>query len=238
MTRITVWNEGLHEVQSKEIAQVYPQGIHGAIASIFDKDVDVTVHTCTLSDPENGLPDDVLENTDVLIWWGHIAQEQVPDALARKVADRVLRGMGLIVLHSAHLAKPFVQLMGTTCALRWCHGARERVWVCNPAHPIAQGLPEYFEIEQEEMYGEYFDVPKPDDVVFLGWFNSGEVFRSGLVFNRGYGKVFYFQPGHEEYPVFYNENVRKVLHNAAHFLAPQKVLTKLPLSFNSPSLEA
>lgn len=217
---VTVWNEGRHEKLSEEVRGVYPQGIHGAIASIFEDNPDFVVRTATLDDPDHGLPDPILDDTDVLIWWGHFCHDEVPDGLAEKVQQRVLGGMGFLALHSAHLSKPFVRLMGTSCTLRWREGDRERVWTVAPRHPIAKGVPPYFELEQEEMYGEYFDIPKPDDLVFSGWFKGGETFRSGCTFTRGHGRIFYFQPGHEQYPIYHNEVVRRILFNAVLWAHP------------------
>lgn len=145
----------------------------------------------------------------------------MPDALAEKIAARVQGGMGAIFLHSAHMSKPFRRLMGTSCTLKWREvNERERLWITDPAHPIAAGLPEYVDIAHEEMYGEFFDIPKPDETVFIGWYQGGEVFRSGVTYRRGLGKVFYFQPGHETNESYYNENVRKILLNAAAWARP------------------
>ena len=130
-------------------------------------------------------------------------------------------GMGLIVLHSGHFSKPFKRLMGTDCSLRWREANdKERIWVVNPGHPIAQGLPDYFELPAEEMYGEYFGVPQPDDLVFVSWFTGGEVFRSGACWHRGMGKIFYFRPGHETYPSYHNPLVHRVLANSIRWAAP------------------
>ena len=165
----------------------------------------------------------MLDATDVLTWWGHIAHGQVADAIVDRVQERVLQGMGLIVLHSAHYSKIFKRLLGTTCSLTWREaGETERLWVCNPGHPIAQGIDRYFELEQEEMYGEPFAIPNPDEVVFISWFQGGEVFRSGCAWHRGRGKVFYFRPGHETFPIYYDENVQKVIANAARWAAEGK----------------
>lgn len=220
MIKVTIYNEFRHEQLEEAVRNVYPTGIHGCIADFLGKNEDFTVRTATLDTIRDDLSDSVLEDTDVLIWWGHIAHGEVPDDIVEKVKDRVLRGMGFIGLHSAHHAKPFKALMGTTCHLRWRDGDFERLWTINPTHPIAAGLPACFELEQEEMYGEQFDIPTPDDIVFLGWFRGGEVMRSGCTFHRGAGKIFYFQPGHEYYPVFYNENIRKVITNAVRWAAP------------------
>ena len=176
--------------------------------------------------PGCGITDELLENTDVLMWWSHIAQHAVPDELAEKIHQRVLQGMGLIVLHSGHLCKPLKLLLGTSCTLRWREGDFERVWTTAPTHPIAQGIPPMFELETEEMYGEFFDIPKPDDVIFTGWFRGGEVFRSGCTWTRGYGKIFYFQPGHETNPTYHNEYILKILDNAVHWAAPDRIHDK------------
>ena len=217
---VTVWNEFIHEKDEK-IAKIYPDGIHGAIAQMLGKYNEYNIRTATLEEPHCGLSDDVLNNTDVLIWWGHLAHRSVTDEIALKVKNRVLEGMGLVVLHSGHLSKPFVMLMGTACRSKWRENdERERIWVIEPAHPIAKGLPEYIELEKEETYGERFEIPTPDELVFISWFSGGEVFRSGCCYKRGLGKVFYFRPGHEEYPTFYREDITKIIKNAIDWAQP------------------
>lgn len=221
MVRVTVWNEYRHERNDSRVAEVYPEGIHNVIANFLRKDERFEVRTATLDEEENGLPDEVLNETDVLLWWGHMAHEDVLDSVAMKVQQRVQEGMGLIVLHSAHLSKPFRLLMGTTCSLRWREsGEKERLWNITPTHPIAQGIGDYFELEHTEMYGEYFDIPKPDDNVFLSWFPGGEVFRSGCTWTRGNGRIFYFKPGHETFPIYEDSNVQRVISNAVAWCAP------------------
>lgn len=220
MIRVTVWNEGVHEKTDNEVAGVYPAGIHGCIKNFLSSQEDMEVKTATLAQRRCGLSDDVLENTDVLIWWGHMAHDKVPDKLVEKIHKRVLGGMGLVVLHSGHHSKIFRSLMGTTCNLRWRDGDRERIWNINPSHPIAQGIPDHFSLNREEMYGEQFDIPKPDEIVFLGWFEGGEVFRSGCTWTRGLGKIFYFQPGHESNPSFHNEYVQRIIINAVRWAMP------------------
>lgn len=218
--RVTVWNEFRHEKQDQEIAAIYPDGIHGAIAHYLRTLPALEVRTATLDEPEHGLTDDVLASTDVLIWWGHMAHGAVSDAVVDKVQDRVLNGMGLVVLHSGHFSKIFKRLMGTTCNLKWREaGEKERLWVVDPSHPIVEGLGEYFEIEHEEMYGERFDIPQPDALVFISWFPGGEVFRSGACFIRGQGKIFYFRPGHESFPTYFHPEVLKVIGNAVRWAA-------------------
>jgi trehalose utilization protein len=217
---VTVWNEYRHEKSHAEVASVYPDGIHGAIARHLRAE-GMAVRTATLDEPEHGLTEEVLAQTDVLIWWGHMAHGEVKDEIVDRVCKRVLDGMGLIVLHSAHFSKIFRKLMGTTCDLKWREiGEKERLWVVEPGHPIAEGLGEYFEIPHAEMYGERFDIPAPDTLVFISWFQGGEVFRSGCCYQRGKGKVFYFRPGHETYPIFYQPEVLRVLTNAVRWAAP------------------
>ena len=229
MIKVTVWNEYLHEKRSDEIREIYPNGIHGAIAQMLGRDERFSVRTATLEQPEHGLTEEVLNDTDVLIWWGHMAHAEVSDEVAARVQKRVLDGMGLIVLHSGHLSKPFVRLMGTVCRSKWRQNdEKERIWVIEPSHPIASGLPEYIELEKEETYGERFEIPAPDELVFISWFSGGEVFRSGCCYKRGLGKVFYFRPGHEEYPTFYREDITKILSNA--------VLWARPLDITPPTL--
>lgn len=219
--KVTVWNENRHEKTHKKVAEIYPKGIHGAIADFLSQEPDFEIRTATLDEPEHGLTKEVLDSTDVLIWWGHIAHNEVRDDVVDRVYDRVLNGMGLIVLHSGHFSKIFKKLMGTTCNLKWREaGEKERIWVVEPGHPIAEGLGEYFEIPQTEMYGERFDIPAPDTLVFISWFAGGEVFRSGCCYNRGRGKVFYFRPGHETFPIFYQPEVQRVIKNAVRWAAP------------------
>lgn len=218
--RVTVWNEGVHEKTHEEVKRVYPHGMHAVLAQAL-QEAGFFVRTATLDDPEHGLTEEVLAQTDVLTWWGHMAHHAVQDAIVDRVVKRVQEGMGLIVLHSGHMSKPFLRLMGTTGALKWREaGEKERLWVINPAHPIAAGLPEYIEIPHEEMYGEHFDIPAPEELVFISWFKGGEVFRSGCCWTRGAGKIFYFRPGHETYPTYYQKEVQQVIINAVKWAAP------------------
>ena len=220
--RVTVWNEGVHEKTHEEVRSVYPNGIHAVIEAGLKESGYLNIKTATLDDPEHGLTDEVLAETDVLTWWGHMAHARVRDEVVEKIFKRVvIDGMGLIVLHSAHFSKIFKRLMGTSCDLKWREAAeKERLWVVNPGHPITVGLGDYFEVPHEEMYGEYFDIPQPDELVFVSWFKGGEVFRSGCCYYRGRGKVFYFRPGHETYPTYYQKEVRQVIANAVKWCAP------------------
>ena len=218
--RVTVWNEFRHEKQDAEVMEIYPEGIHEAIKAYL-VDQKFSVKTATLDEPEHGLTVDVLEDTDVLIWWGHMAHNEVQDSIVERVYEKVLGGMGLIVLHSAHVSKIFKRLMGTSCELKWREiGERERVWVVDETHPITAGIGDFFELEHAEMYGEPFDVPPPDQLVFISWFQGGEVFRSGCCYHRGRGKIFYFAPGHETYPIYHDASVLKVIQNAVKWAAP------------------
>lgn len=220
LPRVTVWNEYLHEKTHDEVAQIYPDGIHEAIAKYLHAE-GLEVRTATLDEPEHGLSAEVLAQTDVLIWWAHMAHGQVSDEVVDRVFERVLDGMGLIVLHSAHMSKIFRKLMGTSGKLKWREiGEKERVWVVEPGHPIAEGLGEYFEVPHAEMYGERFDIPAPDTLVFISWFEGGEVFRSGCCYHRNKGKIFYFRPGHETYPIYYQPEVLRVIANAVRWAAP------------------
>ncbi|MCK9862193.1 ThuA domain-containing protein [Paenibacillus sp. ATY16] len=220
--KVTVWNEYRHEKHNEHVKGIYPEGIHNAIGGYLKTIEGLEVGTATLDEPEHGLTDDVLNNTDVLIWWGHLAHHEVRDDIAEKVRDRVLQGMGLIVLHSGHASKVFEKLLGTkTGALKWRDdGEKERLWVIEHGHPIADGLGEYIEIPKEEMYGERFEIPAPDELVFISWFEGGEVFRSGCCYRRGKGKLFYFRPGHETFPIYHQPEILHVIKNAVNWAAP------------------
>lgn len=216
--RAVVWGENVHEKKSQAVARLYPDGMHAAIAAALNEAEGIEATTATLQEPEHGLPEARLAETDVLLWWGHAAHGDVEDAVVERVAEAVWSGMGLIVLHSGHFSKIFKRLMGAPCNLTWREaGERERLWVTSRNHPIAAGLPDHFELENEEMYGEPFGVPEPLETVFVSWFQGGEVFRSGLTYKRGAGSVFYFRPGHETYPTYFDANIRRVLVNAVRW---------------------
>lgn len=216
--RVTVWNEGRHEKKDENVKKIYPLGMHTVIARGLEAAGDIECRTATIDEPEHGLTEKVLDQTEVLTWWGHAAHGEVSDEIVRRVQARVLEGMGLIVLHSGHYSKIFKALLGTTCSLKWRDvGEKERIWVVEPGHPIAKGLDEYFELPHEEMYGEPFGIPMPDRLILVSWFEGGEVFRSGCCFVRGNGHIFYFCAGHETYPVYYDKNVMKVIANAVRW---------------------
>jgi trehalose utilization protein len=226
--RVTVWGENRHEQVQPKVAEIYPNGMHNTIREGIEENLGARaqVATVTLDDPEHGLTEERLRNTDVLVWWGHAAHGEVADEVVDRVHRHVLAGMGLVVLHSGHWSKIFGKLMGTTCTLRWrSERDREIVWTIDPTHPIAQGIPHPFIIPEQEMYGEHFDIPAPDELIFLSTFSGGEVFRSGCTFKRGYGKIFYFSPGDQDYPVYHHKDVRKVIANGvewAQTLRPER----------------
>lgn len=250
MIKVTVWNENLQErmeqlapemypgeehkdvraysiQHAKEIALIHPNGIHNTLKDMLEEDSEIQVRIATLDMPECGLTEAVLDDTDVLVWWSHIAHDKVPDEIVERVHQRVLKGMGFIALHSSHPSRPLQRILGTSGSLQWREGDFCRVWNTCPTHPIAEGIPASFELPEEEMYGEFFDIPKPDDVVFMSWYRGGEVFRSGCTWTRGYGKIFYFQPGHETNPSYFNPYVRKVIMNAVKWAKPVMRIEKI-----------
>jgi trehalose utilization protein len=235
---VTVWNEYIDEKRDPEVAAVYPDGIHMAIASYLRDRPGLDVRTATLDQPEHGLTEEVLGGTDVLVWWGHMGHSQVRDDVVERIHHQIVEeGMGLIVLHSSHVSKIFKRLMGTGCELKWREAEeRERLWVVSEGHPIAEGVGDYFEIEHAEMYGEPFGIPAPDELVFVSWFEGGEVFRSGCCFHRGRARIFYFAPGHESYPIYYHPMVLRVIENGVRWAAP--VDRPVPVRGNVEPLEA
>jgi trehalose utilization protein len=226
--RVIVWGENRHERLQPKVAEIYPDGMHNTIRAGIEEvlGTGASVRTVTLDDPEHGLTEEVLASTDVLVWWGHAAHAEVADEVVDRVHRHVLAGMGLVVLHSGHWSKIFGKLMGTSCTLRWrSERDREIVWTVDPTHPIAQGIPHPFVIPEQEMYGEFFDIPVPDELIFLSTFTGGEVFRSGCTFRRGFGKIFFFSPGDQDYPVYHHKDVRRVIANSvewARTLRPER----------------
>ena len=219
--RVTIWNEFRHEKSNPKVAEIYPAGMHEAIGAYLRRNPNLKVSTATLDEPEHGLSERRVAETDVLLWWGHLAHDEVSDAVVERCYDRVLAGMGLVVLHSGHFSKLFRKLMGTTCNLKWRVGHdREILWVTRPGHPILRGIADHLILPSEEMYGEYFDIPEPQETILISSFSGGEVFRSGCTWARGAGKVFYFRPGHEEFPSYHNTDVLRVIENAIHWSTP------------------
>ncbi|HKI57121.1 MAG TPA: ThuA domain-containing protein [Trueperaceae bacterium] len=217
---VTIYNEFLHERENEIVRAVYPDGIHAEVRSAVLEHMDADVRVATLREPEHGLSQEVVDATDVLFWWGHKAHAEVGDEVVERVHRAVLAGMGLVVLHSGHVSKVFKRVLGTSGWLRWREAdEKERLWNLQPSHPLLAGIPEQFELEREEMYGERFDVPEPDELLMLSWFQGGEVFRSLCTWRRGHGRVVYFRPGHEAYPTYRNPHVRRILANAAGYAA-------------------
>jgi trehalose utilization protein len=214
--RVTIWNEYLHELEHEQVGAIYPDGIHVALKAAVEAAVEgAVVRTATLREPDHGLSQALLDDTDVMVWWGHKAHAEVADLWAERVHQAVLSGMGLVVLHSGHFSKPFKRVIGTNGSLRWREAdEKERLWALEPSHPILEGVPEHFELEQEEMYGERFDIPHPDELLMLSWFQGGDVFRSLCTWRRGHGRVVYFRPGHETYPTYHHPIVRRIVANA------------------------
>ncbi len=234
MIKVTIFNEFYHEQAEEHVREVYPKGIHGAIADFLACD-EVQVRLAPLYDenlqptPDCNLSEAVLQDTDVLMWWGHMRHQTVPDEVVNRVCDHVQRGMGIIFLHSGHHSKPFKKLMGTTCNLKWREGAKERIWIINPAHPIMEGVDcEYFDLEKEEMYGERFDIPAPEELLAIGCYGTHEIFRSACTWQRGFGKIFYLQPGHETNRAYYNPYIQKILQNAVRWAKPTYRVDSIP----------
>ncbi|MDD5139795.1 MAG: ThuA domain-containing protein [Verrucomicrobiales bacterium] len=233
---VVVWGEFRHEKKNPKVAAIYPDGMHETIAAFLRREADMEVSTAWLDQAEHGLTIERLAKTDVLVWWGHMAHGEVQDEIVQRVKTRVLEGMGLVVLHSGHYAKIFKALLGTTCSLKWRESTdKERLWNVNPSHPITSGIGEYFEIPAEEMYGEPFGIPAPDELIFISWFTGGEVFRSGATWQRGNGRIFYFRPGHETYPAYHQAEVQRVITNGVRWArATVRIPDDCP---NSPALE-
>jgi len=233
--RVTVWHEYRHELKHEDVRKIYPEGMHVVIAAAIKEHLgdDVIIRTATLDQPHHGITAEILEETDVMTWWGHMAHAEVAEIVADMVHRRVLEGMGILFLHSAHYSKPFRKLMGTGCGLKWRDaGELERIYIVDPSHPISDGLPAHFDIPHEEMYGEFFDIPTPDELVMISWFEGGNVFRSCCTWKRGKGKVAYFRPGHEVFPSYYHPEVRRVIANAVRWAAP---VTNFAFALGAPN---
>jgi trehalose utilization protein len=222
--RVTIWNEGRHEKRNPEVAALYPKGIHGALADYLQRAPDFEIRTGVLDDPQHGLHEALVNDTDVMLWWGHMHHAEVADEVVQRVQQRVLDGMGLIVLHSAHFSKIFKKLMGTTCDLKWREDKDEReiLWVTRPGHSIVAGINDHFILPHEEMYGEFFDIPEPECTFLISSFSGGEVFRSGCTWTRGAGRVVYLRPGHESFPTYHDKNVLRIIENAVRWAAPAR----------------
>lgn len=226
---VVIWNEFRHEKRDPAVAQIYPDGIHACIRDFLKEDDNLNITLAALDDPDQGISDELLNKTDVLFWWGHMAHGEVDDKLVEKIRNRVYAGkMGLIVLHSGHHSKVFRSIVGATGNLSWGRNQKEVVWNLMPQHPIAAGIPDHFILKSEELYAEPFYIPQPDQLVFGGWYEDGHIFRSGCCFFRGVGKIFYFQPGHEYCRSFYNPYVQRIIRNAVEWVKPADVGYEIP----------
>jgi len=243
--RVCIWNEALLDRKPQHVQEMalrtYPEGLHIPLADGLRKTLGdaAIVETATFPEPEHGLPKERLDNIDVLLWWGHNYHRDVADKVVDRVCERVFKdGMGFIPLHSAHYSKPFKRLLGCTGDLAWRNiGEKERLWITNPAHPIVAGLDScYLELEKAEMYGEPFSIPEPDELVMVSWFAGGEVFRSGCCWQRGMGRIFYFRPGDERYPIYRNEKIHLILANAIQWCHPPESVPELYRG-NRPPIE-
>jgi trehalose utilization protein len=218
---VVVWSEGTAP------KSVYPNDINGAVAEGLKDLSGWEVVKAGLSDPDQGLPDKLLQRADVLIWWGHQKHGDVKDELVDKIVKRVKEdGMGFIALHSSHFAKPNKKLMGTACSWKAyvLDSTTLKITVKSPDHPIAKGIKD-FTIDHSERYSDPYAVPTPKAVVFEGTASlkkgGTDTSQIGLTWEIGKGKVFYFQAGHETNPVFMDPNVRQIMSNAVQWAAKQ-----------------
>lgn len=237
--RILIYNEGRDERNKPEVLTIYPKEIGGALSHIVSQIPNSEIiDILSMYNVKEKLTNNLLESVDLLLYWSHGGNSQFPDELAKLIQDHVLRGMGFVVLHSAIGSKPFKALMGTTCSIHYRHDDFERMTCCNPLHPIAAGLPLHIELDKEESYGEYIDVPKPDDIIYLGWFDSGEVCRSVMTWTRGYGKVVFIQPGHETNSSYHNPYIQKLIVNSCIWASRSFFFEELPKDYHQePSLQ-
>lgn len=221
---VLIWADDLAGADlAGEAAALHPDGIAATLAAALRTQLGEAAHVAEtgLAERGQGVAEERLAAADVLVWWGHERHDEVSDETAARVQRHVLGGLGLIVLHSGHWSKPFRALMGTSCDLAaWREDTdEERIWTVDPGHPIAAGVERPICLPRHEMYGEPFDVPAPDELVFVSAFSGGEAFRSGCCWRRGSGRVFYFSPGHETDPVFDHPQIRLVLGNAVRWAA-------------------
>lgn len=229
--KVTIFTEFNASMESEEAKVSYPEGMNACLYDFISKEHDVKMIVHSKDDDGSELTEEILKNTDVLIWWGHWYHGLVSDDVINMVADYVNRGMGFIALHSAHESKIFQKLVGTSGALSWREmGENERLWIIERNHPIVAGIEDtHIDIEHEEMYGEPFSIPAPDELVLISWFKGGEVMRSGCVFNRGYGKIFFFRPGHETLPTYKHAQVQRIVLNAIEYVKANRPIVEQPI---------
>ena len=270
---VVVWDE-----QQPEQKAAYDHFLGNAIAESLTRQPGLVVKSVRLDDPDQGLPPAVLDECDVLIWWGHLRHKDVSQETVTRVLDRIKAGkMDLIALHSAHWSRPFVEAMHSRsvfdavekladekivedrmelvvppeltapeprsdltpkltvklvdgkavarlvlpiCAFPAyrADGKPSHASVLKPDHPAVSGVPARFDIAATEMYDEPFHVPEPDAVILEETWDGGERFRSLCVWKVGEGRVVYFRPGHEIYPVYKQAEPLKILANTARWL--------------------
>jgi trehalose utilization protein len=204
-----------------EPAGVYPEGINGAIAKYLRTLPNLEVRAASINDPEQGIAKSALDSTDVLIWWAHRTHKEIDDGRALEAVRQIReRGLGFIAIHSAHYAKIFKMILDSACDLGgWRVGGKPESLKCvAPTHPIAQGVGD-FTIPHTEMYNEPFKVPPPEATIFLSTWEGGEEFRSCNTWTAGRGRVVYFRPGHETYPIYFQEKPLRVIANAVLWCA-------------------
>ncbi|MEU8148122.1 ThuA domain-containing protein [Nonomuraea sp. NPDC048901] len=220
---VTVWNEFYEERTYPSVSSVYPDGLHVVLGQALAEHLGPEAHVrvALQEEPEHGLTQAVLDETDVLLWWGHLKHDEVSDEVVERVRRRVLGGMGLLILHSAIESKVAQALLGTSCKIAsWRHDDSELLWTILPGHDIVRGVPNPVVIPKGEMYGEPMDIPEPDELVFISSYEGGEVLRSGCAWQRGKGRIFFFAPGHEESPIYFQPEIRRVLANAVQWATP------------------
>jgi trehalose utilization protein len=243
VVRALVWDENPPHAPKA----IYPDSINGAVAEGLRKfgEGRIEARTANLDDHEQGITEAALAVTDVLLWWGHARHGLVNEQTVALVADRVRnQGMGFVALHSAHYSKTFQAVVGGPGHLKggWREmdpPEPEEIYVTAPWHPIAKGVTD-FRLEHEEYYGAPFDVPPPLVMVFQSRFPyDGRSFPTGLCWTvgkgidpdftcgpgqgigqgEGIGRVFYFRPGHETIPTYYDERVQRIITNAVMWCA-------------------
>lgn len=218
-TNVLVWSE---ETVSDD---VYPNDINSAVAEHLNEHDDLVARAVSIGEPEQGVGEDRLDWADTLVWWGHARHDDVTDETVDRVEAAVTDdGLGFVSLHSAHYSRPFTRLCGTSGDLGEVRyedippGETETVTVEASDHPLARGVSD-FALPDVEMFGEPFDIPEPDEVVFRSEFEEGGWFRSGVTFTFGEARGVYFRPGHEEFRIYHDPNVRRVIANAVRWTA-------------------
>jgi trehalose utilization protein len=213
--RVLLWSE------QTEPRDVYPTGISGALADHLNQHKEFEAKTAKLDDPDAGVGEAALAETDVLVWFGHKKHGAVPDDAVERVVKHIReRGMGFVGLHSTHFAKPLKKALNDTGA--WSSyknfGQPEQMWVVLPKHPIAKGLKD-FTIPKEEIYTEPFEVPEPEAVIVEGTWPSGHRNRECMVWTLDKGRFVYIRAGHEDYPIYFMPEMQTLVRNGVLWAA-------------------